>query len=85
MIRNPPHAFGVDDIALPLVSVPNPVPRAGHFNRALPGIFSQAPKGETGRINWANLSFTTPRTEFTQPYQPLARPVLKTLPTRLLL
>jgi hypothetical protein len=34
----------VDDIALTLVSVPNPVPSAGHFNRALPGIFSQALK-----------------------------------------
>jgi hypothetical protein len=34
----------VDDIALTLVSVPNPVPSAGHFNRALLGIFSQAPK-----------------------------------------
>jgi hypothetical protein len=37
----------VDDIALTLVSVPNPVPSAGHFNRALPGIFSQALKDLT--------------------------------------
>jgi hypothetical protein len=36
----------VDDIALALVSVPNPVPSAGHFNRALLGTFSQAPKSE---------------------------------------
>jgi len=46
MIRNPPHAFGVDDIALTLVSVPNPVPSAGHFNRALLGIFSRAPRSK---------------------------------------
>ena len=34
----------MDDIALTLVSVPNPVPSAGHFNRALLGTFSRAPK-----------------------------------------
>ena len=34
----------MDDIALTLVSVPNPVPSAGHFNRALLGIFSRAPR-----------------------------------------
>jgi uncharacterized caspase-like protein len=34
----------VDDIALTLVSVPNPVLSAGHFNRALLGIFSRAPR-----------------------------------------
>jgi hypothetical protein len=34
----------VDDIALTLVSVPNPVPGAGHFNRALLGTFSRAPR-----------------------------------------
>jgi hypothetical protein len=45
MTKTAPHAFGVDDIALTLVSVPNPVPSAGHFNRALLGTFSRAPKG----------------------------------------
>lgn len=44
MTKTAPHAFGVDDIALTLVSVPNPVPSAGHFNRALLGTFSRAPK-----------------------------------------
>jgi hypothetical protein len=34
----------VDDIALTLVSVPNPVTSGDHFNRALLGTFSQAPK-----------------------------------------
>jgi predicted dehydrogenase len=33
---------------LTLVSVPNPVPSAGHFNRALLGTFSRAPKARTG-------------------------------------
>jgi hypothetical protein len=43
--RSPsPHAFGVDDDPT-LVSVPNPVPKAGHFNRAPLGKFSRAPKG----------------------------------------
>jgi len=32
-------------------SVPNPVPIAGHFNRALLGNFWRAPKGES----WNNL------------------------------
>ena len=45
MTKTVPHAFGVDDIALTLVSVPHPVPSAGHFNRALLGTFSRAPKG----------------------------------------
>jgi hypothetical protein len=31
-------------------SIPNPVPESGHFKRALPGHFWQAPKGE-GK-NW---------------------------------
>jgi len=40
-----PHASGVDDDdGLTLVSVPNPVPIAGHFNQALMGHFCQAPK-----------------------------------------
>ena len=34
----------MDDIALTLVSVRNPAPSAGHFNRALLGTFSQAPR-----------------------------------------
>src|ERR1019366_4569545 len=38
-----PHAFGVDDAPTP-VSVPNPVPKAGHLNRAPLGKFSRAPK-----------------------------------------
>jgi hypothetical protein len=46
MTKAAPHAFGVDDIALILVSVPNPVPSAGHFNRALLGTFSRAPKSQ---------------------------------------
>jgi len=33
-----------DDDGLTLVSVPNPVPIAGHFNQALMGHFCQAPK-----------------------------------------
>jgi hypothetical protein len=34
---------------LTLVAVPNPFPSAGHFNRALLGIFSQAPRAATRR------------------------------------
>jgi hypothetical protein len=35
----------VDDIALILVSLPDPVPSGGQFYQALLGTFSQAPKG----------------------------------------
>jgi hypothetical protein len=34
----------VDDIALILVSLPDPVPSGGQFYQALLGTFSQAPK-----------------------------------------
>jgi hypothetical protein len=58
----------VDDIALTLVSVPNPGPSVGHSNQALLGTFSQAPRAgagirpcpgnflrESALGNWSNL------------------------------
>ena len=51
MTKTAPHAFSVDDIALTLVSVPNPVPSAGHFNRALLGTFSRAPKKGPNQVD----------------------------------
>jgi hypothetical protein len=44
IVLAPPHAFGVDDTALTLVSLPNPVPIGDHFNPALLGTSSPPPK-----------------------------------------
>jgi hypothetical protein len=40
----------VDDIALILVSLPDPVPSGGQFYQALLGTFSQAPKNHAAEM-----------------------------------